>query len=144
MTPYRDLTDDEWRCVAQQLPEMHPRAGVRGRPLTNTRAVLNGVLWVIYSGATWSAMPRRYPSYQTCHRRFKIWHESGVLKRVMSALYGETGELLCDSLTTRMRNHAHSKAAAARSMMTVPAHLVAQHLPAQHLPYIAKNLTRAA
>ena len=47
MTPYRDLTDHEWRCVAPLLPEMQPRTELRGRPLANTRAVLNGVLWVI-------------------------------------------------------------------------------------------------
>ncbi|WP_407639228.1 transposase [Caballeronia mineralivorans] len=32
---------------------------------------LNGVLWVMYSGASWSTLPRKYPSYQTCHERFK-------------------------------------------------------------------------
>ncbi|WP_162600854.1 transposase [Paraburkholderia sp. C35] len=71
MTPYRDITDEEWQRVAPLLPELRPRSELRGRPLANTRSVLNGVLWVIYSGATWSAMPRKYPSYQTCHRRFK-------------------------------------------------------------------------
>ena len=84
MTPYRDITDEEWQRVAPLLPELRPRAELRGRPLANTRAVLNGVLWVMYSGATWSAMPRRYPSYQTCHRRFKAWHESGTLKQVLT------------------------------------------------------------
>ena len=57
MTPYRDLTDEEWLRVAPLLPELRPRSELRGRPLANTRAVLNGVLWVMYSGATWSAMP---------------------------------------------------------------------------------------
>ncbi|PCE26608.1 transposase [Burkholderia ubonensis] len=116
MTPYRDLTDDEWQRVTSLLPEMQPRTELRGRPLANTRAVLNGVLWVIYSGATWSAMPRRYPSYQTCHRRFKVWHETGTLMHVMRALYGEAGMKLCNTLATRMRKHAQSKAAQARSV----------------------------
>jgi transposase len=71
MNPYRDINDEEWQRIAPLLPELRPRSELRGRPLANTRSVLNGVLWVMYSGATWSAMPRRYPSYQTCHRRFK-------------------------------------------------------------------------
>ena len=71
MTPYRDINDEEWQRVTPLLPELRPRSELRGRPLANTRSVLNGVLWVMYSGATWSAMPRKYPSYQTCHRRFK-------------------------------------------------------------------------
>jgi transposase len=65
--------------------------------------VLNGVLWVIYSGAAWSSMPRRYPSYQTCHRRFRTWYLSGVLKQVLGRLYGEAGNALCDMIKLRMR-----------------------------------------
>ncbi|TKC81671.1 transposase [Trinickia terrae] len=106
MTPYRDITDEEWQQVAQLLPELRPRAELRGRPLANTRAVLNGVLWVMYSGATWSAMPRRYPSYQTCHRRFKAWHQSGTLKIVLAELYGAASEELCGFMEMRMRSHA--------------------------------------
>ena len=106
MTPYRDITDEEWQRVAPLLPELRPRSELRGRPLANTRSVLNGVLWVIYSGATWSAMPRKYPSYQTCHRRFKAWHQAGVLKRVMDQLFGEAGHELCNTMEARMRIHA--------------------------------------
>jgi transposase len=106
MTPYRDITDEEWQRVAPLLPELRPRVELRGRPLANTRAVLNGVLWVMYSGATWSAMPRRYPSYQTCHRRFKAWHQAGTLKEVLLQLYGAASEELCRFMEMRMRSHA--------------------------------------
>jgi transposase len=105
MTPHRDITEEEWQRVMPLLPELRPRIELRGRPLANTRSVLNGVLWIIYSGATWSAMPRRYPSYQTCHRRFKAWHDNGTLKRVMAELFGEEGVALCNSIETRMRKH---------------------------------------
>ncbi|AGK48327.1 hypothetical protein BTI_2303 [Burkholderia thailandensis MSMB121] len=115
MTPYRDITDEEWQRVAPLLPELRPRKELRGRPLADTRAVLNGVLWVIYSGANWSAMPRRFPAYQTCHRRFKAWHESGALKRVLVELFGTQSDDLCELMAMRMRTHARSKAAQARS-----------------------------
>ena len=114
MTPHRDITDEEWQRVMLLLPELRPRSELRGRPLTNTRSVLNGVLWVMYSGANWSAMPRRYPSYQTCHRRFKTWHDEGVLKCVMAELFGEKGVRLCDTIETRMRRHASRAEKAAR------------------------------
>ncbi|MFM0648720.1 transposase [Paraburkholderia bryophila] len=105
MDPYRDINDEEWQRVAPLLPELRPRAELRGRPLANTRSVLNGVLWVMYSGATWSAMPRKYPSYQTCHRRFKAWYASGVLKRVTEQLFGAASEELCSLMEARMRTH---------------------------------------
>ncbi|ACD16054.1 transposase [Paraburkholderia phytofirmans] len=109
MNPYRDINDEEWQRVAPLLPELRPRSELRGRPLANTRSVLNGVLWVMYSGATWSAMPRKYPSYQTCHRRFKAWYESGVLHRVMEQLFGAASEELCGLMEARMRTHVNEK-----------------------------------
>ncbi|RFU47989.1 transposase [Paraburkholderia sp. DHOC27] len=115
MTPYRDINDEEWQRIAPLLPELRPRSELRGRPLANTRSVLNGVLWVMYSGATWSAMPRKYPSYQTCHRRFKAWHESGVLKRVMDELFGEASTELCSMMEARMRIHVSAEEKAARA-----------------------------
>lgn len=114
MTPYRDINDEEWQRVAPLLPELRPRSELRGRPLANTRSVLNGVLWVMYSGATWSAMPRKYPSYQTCHRRFKVWYESGVLKRLLDQLYGAAAEELSATMQARMRLHASAEQKAAR------------------------------
>ncbi|HEY2024979.1 transposase [Paraburkholderia sp.] len=116
MKPYSDITDEQWRRVAPLLPELRPRAELRGRPLANTRAVLNGVLWVMYSGATWSALPRKYPSYQTCHRRFKSWYEAGVLKHVTRQLLGASSEELCGLMESRMRTHvsAQRKRAAAK------------------------------
>jgi transposase len=124
MHPYRDINDEEWQRVAPLLPELRPRSELRGRPLANTRSVLNGVLWVMYSGATWSAMPRKYPSYQTCHRRFKAWYESGVLNRVMEQLFGAASEELCGLMEARMRTHVNEKpkgVAAEKAPVVAPA-----------------------
>ncbi|NML35247.1 transposase [Paraburkholderia antibiotica] len=108
MTNYRDISNEEWQRVAGLLPELRPRRDMRGRPLANTREVLNGVLWVICSGGVWSAMPRRYPSYQTCNRRFLAWSESGVLTRLLHELYGAAAKELCETMQVRMRKRAKS------------------------------------
>ncbi|MEA3117936.1 MAG: hypothetical protein QOI13_1206 [Paraburkholderia sp.] len=121
MTPYRELTDEQWHHVVTLFPELQQREQTRGRPLTDTRAVLNGVLWVIYSGASWSSMPRRYPAYQTCHRRFKSWYVSGVFKQVLLQLYGETAGALCDSIRLRMRRTIESKRPAVPAFASVDA-----------------------
>jgi transposase len=127
MNLHRDINDEEWQSVAPLLPELRPRAELRGRPLANTRSVLNGVLWVMYSGATWSAMPRKYPSYQTCHRRFKAWYESGVLKRVTEQLLGQASEELCRLMEARMRTQVsieHQSADAQKVLAAVAAPVV--------------------
>ncbi|WP_144113586.1 transposase [Paraburkholderia sp. BCC1886] len=134
MNPYRDITDEEWQRVAPLLPELRPRSELRGRPLANTRSVLNGVLWVMYSGATWSAMPRKYPSYQTCHRRFKAWHESGVLKRVMQQLFGAASDELCSLMEARMRIHV------APAQKPLEAEKLPPVAPAVYAPSSAKPL----
>lgn len=104
MKPYRVLTDEEWLAVAPLLPELQPRKETRGRPLTNTREVLNGVLWVMHSGSSWSMLPRRFPSYQTCHRRFKAWQRTGVLKTVLNRLFGPAGDEFHTAIVARMRH----------------------------------------
>ena len=48
--------------------------------------MLNGVLWVLRTGAPWRDLPKRYPSYQTCHRRFQGWTRDGTLERALAAL----------------------------------------------------------
>lgn len=133
MNPHRDINDEEWQRIAPLLPELRPRSELRGRPLANTRSVLNGVMWVMHSGATWSAMPRKYPSYQTCHRRFKAWYESGVLKRVMDQLFGEASEEMCLMMEARMRTHASAEQKSARAEK-VPATVPTVYSPVSQKP----------
>lgn len=52
----------------------------------DTRAVLNGVLWILGSGAQWSESPPKYPRYQTCHRRFQQWVREGKLVEALRLL----------------------------------------------------------
>ena len=80
-----DLTDKQWIVLAPLLEPTH-RADGRGRPWRDARAVLNGVLWILRTGAPWKDLPTRYPPYQTCHRRFQAWQRSGVLERVLQRL----------------------------------------------------------
>jgi transposase len=58
----------------------------RGRPRHDTRAVLNGVLWILGSGAQWAEMPAKYPSYQACHRRFQQWIGEGKIVEALRLL----------------------------------------------------------
>ena len=69
----RDLTDTQWRILDPLIPEPFRRKDGRGRPWKDRRAVLNGILWVLRTGAPWADLPDRYPPYQTCHRRFQQW-----------------------------------------------------------------------
>jgi len=82
----RDLTDLQWAILDGLIPEPPCRDDKRGRPWRNRRSVLNGILWVLRTGAPWADLPERYPSYQTCHRRFQQWVRSGIMRGVLEGL----------------------------------------------------------
>ena len=81
-----DLTDEQWDILKPLIPEPPRRADGRGRPWKETRDVLNAVLWILRTGAPWQDMPKEYPPYQTCHRRFQQWNRAGVVARLLQAL----------------------------------------------------------
>ena len=80
-----ELTDEQWGVVEPVLRGAR-RSDNRGRPWRDTRAVLNGVFWVLGTGAQWRELPERYPPYQTCHRRFQQWVEEGAFDNIIEAL----------------------------------------------------------
>jgi transposase len=82
----RDLTDEQWALTAPFLPKLTRRKDGRGRPWRENRVVLNGTLWILRTGAPWADLPDRYPSYQTCHRRFQHWVRCGVLKDILAVV----------------------------------------------------------
>ena len=71
------LTDEQWSLISDlfPVPPVDPRGG---RPRVDSRQCLEGILWVLRSGARWKDLPRSFPSYVTCWRRFAEWSLSGV------------------------------------------------------------------
>src|ERR1700733_4693794 len=81
-----ELTDEQLAILEPLIPELPVRDDGKGRPWTPSRDVLNGLLWVLRTGAPWKDMPRRYPPYATCHRRFSAWVRDGTLRKIVEAL----------------------------------------------------------
>jgi transposase len=80
-----DLREEQWNLVQSFIPQsIH--ATTRGRPPVDPRKVLNGILWIMRTGAPWSDLPRRYGAYQTCHRYFQKWVKEWVLDTILKAL----------------------------------------------------------
>ena len=83
-----DLTNEQWERVRHLIPVREMvGTGIRGgRPWRHPREVLDGILWVLRTGACWSDLPRRYPAPQTCHRRVQKWVREGILDAVLVTL----------------------------------------------------------
>jgi len=85
MSRREELTDEQWILI-EPLFDKTETIQTRGRPRREDREVMNGVLWILRSGARWCDLPGRFPPYQTCHRRFQEWVKNGRLKRVLETL----------------------------------------------------------
>src|SRR5271168_4231015 len=83
-----ELSDAQWELI-EPLLRPKRRTDGRARPWQDTRAVLNGILWVLGTGAQWRELPKKYPPYQTCHRRFQQWVREGKLERILRTLAEE-------------------------------------------------------
>ena len=71
------VSDSQWVLIEPHLrnPPPNPKGG---RPRVDPRPCLEGILWMLKSGARWQDLPERYPSPATCWRRLQQWTQSGV------------------------------------------------------------------
>ncbi len=84
-----DITDAQWDAVQRVLPP--PKT--RGRKPSDTRRVLNGIVYVLQVGCPWRKLPRRYGNYVTCWRHYIRWQGDGTWRRIQHALLASPAEL---------------------------------------------------
>ena len=75
-----ELTDSEWTIIRPVLPDKS-----RGVPHVDDRCVLNGIFWVLRSGAPWRDLPECYGRYTTCYNRFDRWRRAGIWDDILAA-----------------------------------------------------------
>jgi transposase len=111
-----DLTDLEWEQIAPLLPKTH--TGKRGRPSAEHRLVLNGILWIMRSGAPWRDLPERYAPRSTCNDRLRRWQQDGTWERVLQALQAKADQdenvIWVNNALDASSVRAHQHAAGAR------------------------------
>ena len=97
-----ELSDYEWTAIKPMLPNK-PR-GVRR---VNDRRVLNGIFWVLRSGAPWRDLPATYGPRTTCYNRFVRWRRAGVWDQIMDALAAghDAAVQMIDTSVVRVHQH---------------------------------------
>jgi transposase len=109
-----ELTDEQWAKLEPLLPPQKPKTG---RPNDDHRTIMNGMLWVLNSGAPWRDLPGRYGPVGTVSSRFYRWCKSGVWQQVLEALQaladatGQVGWHLHFVDSTIVRAHQHAAGA---------------------------------
>src|SRR5438876_8324366 len=105
-----DLSDEQW----QRLEPLLPQPKSTGRPRADDRRLLNGILWILRTGAPWRDLPERYGPWRTIASRFYRWQQAGVWQRILEALQQQSdaaGQLdwhlhSVDSTVIRAHQHA--------------------------------------
>src|SRR5437764_8578664 len=87
----RMLTDEQWARIAPHLPP-RPPSPKGGRPRATDRDCLEGLLWLLRTGARWRDIPVDLPSGSTCWRRLRGWAGDGVLEDLQAALVAELAD----------------------------------------------------
>lgn len=76
-----DLSDAQWDLVKGLMPEQR-----RGGRWNDHRVTLDGMLWVLRTGAPWRDLPERYGKWKSVYHRFNAWRKQGLFERVLKAL----------------------------------------------------------
>ena len=101
-----DLTDSEWRILDPLLPNR----GERGPAIADKRRTVNGILWVLRTGAPWRDMPERYGNWNSVFVRFTRWSKLGVWDAAFETLASlgppADKENAIDSTIVRAHQHA--------------------------------------
>jgi transposase len=87
----RLLTDAQWEKIRPLLPPVR-KSRHGGRPPANDRKVVEGILWILRSGARWQDLPEEFPSPSTCWRRLRDWEEQGIWLTIWRAFLAELNQ----------------------------------------------------
>lgn len=106
-----DLTNDQWARLQPLLPPEKPQTG---RPNLDHRQIINGILWILRTGAPWEDLPARYGTRGTVSSRFYRWRKAGIWDRIFADLQAQAdadGSLdwtlhFVDSTIVRAHQHA--------------------------------------
>jgi transposase len=109
-----DLSDEEWALIEPMLP---PQG--RGPERKNDRRVLNGIFYILRTGAPWRDLPERYGPYTTVYNRFNRWAKRGIWGAIFERLARRSRDSLHMIDSTIIKAH-RAAAGAKRGQPTRP------------------------
>jgi transposase len=78
-----EISPQQWEQIKDLFQEKKSK---RGRPLRSHFEIFNGILWVLFSGASWRDVPERYGPWKTVYDRYVKWKRDGTFENVLSHL----------------------------------------------------------
>lgn len=78
-----EMSEKQWNQIKPLLPPQKPHTGC---PAKDHRLIINGILWILRTGAPWRDLPERYGAWSTVAGRFYHWRKIGVWQQVLTTL----------------------------------------------------------
>ncbi len=78
-----ELMDEQWALIESMVPLSN---ACTGRPPRDRRILLNGIFWILHTGAPWRDLPERFGPWQTVYHHFAKWRREGVFAEIVEAL----------------------------------------------------------
>ena len=79
-----EVSEEEWAILDPLIPQSQAKTG---RPARDRRQMLNGILWILSTGAQWRDLPERFGPWETVYGYFSKWRASGLFDSIIDALH---------------------------------------------------------
>ena len=103
-----DISDSAWERLEPHLPG---RKGLWGGNARDNRQFINGVFWILRTGAPWRDLPPAYGDWKNTHRRFCRWRDKGIWERLLEILIDEPDLEMLMIDASHVKVHAHGTGA---------------------------------
>lgn len=77
-----ELSDEAYGLIKDLLPAN----GKRGGQWNDHRRTLNGIFWILHTGAQWRELPERYGKWKSVYDRYNRWSKDGTIERILARL----------------------------------------------------------
>ena len=79
-----EVSEEAWAILDPLIPKSEAKTG---RPPRDRRQMLNGILWILSTGAQWRDLPERFGPWETVYGYFNTWRASGLFDSIIDALH---------------------------------------------------------
>lgn len=79
------MNDKQWQRIQPLIPDGKPG----GRPTLDRRNIIDGILWILRTGAPWRDLPEEFGTWQTAWLVFDQLNADGILDKILQNLQGE-------------------------------------------------------
>jgi transposase len=79
-----EVSDEEWAILDPLIPQSKAKTG---RPPRDRRQMVNGMMWILSTGAPWRDLPERFGPWETVYGYFNTWRANSVFDAILDALH---------------------------------------------------------